>query len=199
MTTKIELVDSWLNYEVLAWKVIRFPRALKNTADVLKNLISDDTPGEWVGWLNENDDEIYDGFIKEVFFKDMPAEVMAHYYDVYNESCRVFSEIFGVGMYTLPVPEDDLPMKVYVKKYLTGCQSSTHVDNFIEDDTHAYTVGIYWNDDYEGGELGFPDYGIHLKPEAGDFYIFPCSHLHYGDVVTSGTKYISTDIEVYGI
>jgi predicted 2-oxoglutarate/Fe(II)-dependent dioxygenase YbiX len=37
---------------------------------------------------------------------------------------------------------------------------------------------IYLNDDYEGGELVFNDYGIIIKPEPGDMIIFPNHYMH---------------------
>lgn len=37
---------------------------------------------------------------------------------------------------------------------------------------------IYLNDDYVGGEICFPDYGISIKPDARDLIIFPSHFLH---------------------
>lgn len=37
---------------------------------------------------------------------------------------------------------------------------------------------IYLNDDYIGGEICFPDYGISIKPDAKDLIIFPSHFLH---------------------
>ena len=35
------------------------------------------------------------------------------------------------------------------------------------------TILIYLNDDYEGGELEFPDWGLFMKPKAGTLIAFP--------------------------
>jgi len=37
---------------------------------------------------------------------------------------------------------------------------------------------IYLNDEYDGGELVFNDYGIIIKPEPGDIVIFPNHYMH---------------------
>lgn len=37
---------------------------------------------------------------------------------------------------------------------------------------------IYLNDDYNGGEIGFPNYNIKVKPVPGDLVIFPYFYLH---------------------
>jgi hypothetical protein len=50
---------------------------------------------------------------------------------------------------------------------------------------------IYFNDDYEGGGLYFPNFDYHYTPEAGDILIFPSNYLylHEAKPVTSGVKY----------
>ena len=49
----------------------------------------------------------------------------------------------------------------------------------------------YLNDDYEGGELEFPNFKIKIKPKAGMLLLFPSSYAyaHKAHPVTSGTKY----------
>lgn len=53
------------------------------------------------------------------------------------------------------------------------------------------TALIYPNDDYEGGEIGWPDYNLEIKPSAGDLVMFPAnnSYLHYVNKVSSGVRY----------
>lgn len=50
---------------------------------------------------------------------------------------------------------------------------------------------IYLNDDYEGGELYFPDHGIEIKPEAGDFMTWPGNgwYQHGVKEVSGGVRY----------
>jgi predicted 2-oxoglutarate/Fe(II)-dependent dioxygenase YbiX len=49
----------------------------------------------------------------------------------------------------------------------------------------------YLNDDYEGGEIEFTNFGIKIKPEAGTLILFPSSYpyAHIAHPVTKGTKY----------
>jgi hypothetical protein len=37
---------------------------------------------------------------------------------------------------------------------------------------------IYLNDDYMGGEISFPEYGLSIKPKAAELIIFPSHFLH---------------------
>jgi predicted 2-oxoglutarate/Fe(II)-dependent dioxygenase YbiX len=50
---------------------------------------------------------------------------------------------------------------------------------------------VYFNDDYEGGELWFPYLDLTFKPEAGDIVMFPSTFIyaHAARPVTSGIKY----------
>jgi len=50
---------------------------------------------------------------------------------------------------------------------------------------------VYFNDDYEGGELWFPYLDLTFKPAAGDIVMFPSTFIyaHAAKPVTSGTKY----------
>jgi Rps23 Pro-64 3,4-dihydroxylase Tpa1-like proline 4-hydroxylase len=53
------------------------------------------------------------------------------------------------------------------------------------------TVLIYLNDDYEGGELEFPDWSCKFKPKAGTLIAFPSyiEFSHRVHPVTSGKRY----------
>jgi predicted 2-oxoglutarate/Fe(II)-dependent dioxygenase YbiX len=50
---------------------------------------------------------------------------------------------------------------------------------------------LYLNDDYEGGHLEFPNFGIKIKPQAGMLILFPSNYAytHAAHPVTKGTKY----------
>lgn len=50
---------------------------------------------------------------------------------------------------------------------------------------------LYLNDDYEGGELEFANFGIKIKPVANTLYLFPASYpySHIAHPVKTGTKY----------
>lgn len=50
---------------------------------------------------------------------------------------------------------------------------------------------VYLNDDYEGGEVEFVNFGIKIKPEPGMLFLFPSNYAyrHVAHPVTGGTKY----------
>lgn len=53
------------------------------------------------------------------------------------------------------------------------------------------SVIIFLNDDFEGGELFFPDIKISIRPEAGMMVCFPSNHhfIHTVEPVTKGKRY----------
>jgi predicted 2-oxoglutarate/Fe(II)-dependent dioxygenase YbiX len=50
---------------------------------------------------------------------------------------------------------------------------------------------VYLNDDYEGGEVEFVNFGIKIKPQPGMLLLFPSTYpyAHIAHPVTSGVKY----------
>lgn len=67
-----------------------------------------------------------------------------------------------------------------------------HRDNVNQATAHRrYGVSVLLNEDYEGGELAFPEYGADLyKPPAGCAVIFSCSVLHGVCRVTRGVRFV---------
>ena len=78
----------------------------------------------------------------------------------------------------------------FVKYEGAGTQFRVHADH---GPTYVATISavIYLNDDYEGGELWFPRFGVDLKPKQGDIAIFPSTFIyeHASKEMISGTKY----------
>jgi len=86
------------------------------------------------------------------------------------------------------------PLKIFdfeITKYTVGGKISDHTDDDIVEDEGTYTGIIYLNDSYAGGELGFTNTSLKIKPRAGDIIVFPAFYSHYADEVLSGEKYLS--------
>jgi len=78
-----------------------------------------------------------------------------------------------------------------VLKYVDGAEYKQHFDCGGNHKDRVTSMILYLNDDYEGGELEFPFFGIKYKPSVGDVIFFPSSYTftHIAHPVTSGTKY----------
>lgn len=52
------------------------------------------------------------------------------------------------------------------------------------------TVLLYLGDDYEGGEISFPDLDVTIKPENGSVLVFDSRLMHSVSAVKSGTRIV---------
>jgi|688.fasta_scaffold23176_7 predicted 2-oxoglutarate/Fe(II)-dependent dioxygenase YbiX len=96
---------------------------------------------------------------------------------------------------------------IALRKWLPGELQDPHADCeavFVEDYTNwqmtplnnfsslfiEYAALVYLNDDYEGGEIYFPEYDVEIKPNKGDLIFFPGTHYYMHGVreVLSGHR-----------
>jgi hypothetical protein len=83
---------------------------------------------------------------------------------------------------------EQIPIRQWV-----GPGMGPHCDTYDGDTDLAFSMITYINEDYEGGEICFPNHGITLKPAAGSLVIFPSQepYLHEVKNVLSGERYTS--------
>jgi predicted 2-oxoglutarate/Fe(II)-dependent dioxygenase YbiX len=75
-------------------------------------------------------------------------------------------------------------------RYRGGQEYKAHADG-TTDIGRSISAIVYLNDDYEGGEVEFVNFGIKIKPEPGMLLLFPSNYAyrHIAHPVTNGTKY----------
>jgi peroxiredoxin/predicted 2-oxoglutarate/Fe(II)-dependent dioxygenase YbiX len=85
-----------------------------------------------------------------------------------------------------------------MERYIVGCYSAddgghfrAHRDNTTAGTAHRrFAVSINLNDEFEGGEVSFPEFGPRsFKPPPGGAVVFSCSFLHAVSRVTAGRRY----------
>jgi peroxiredoxin len=85
-----------------------------------------------------------------------------------------------------------------MERYIIACYRAdqeahfrAHRDNTTRGTAHRrFAVSINLNDDFEGGEISFPEYGPQsFKPAPGAAVVFSCSLLHAVSTVTRGRRY----------
>jgi predicted 2-oxoglutarate/Fe(II)-dependent dioxygenase YbiX/peroxiredoxin len=85
-----------------------------------------------------------------------------------------------------------------MERYLVGCYTAedgghfrAHRDNTTKGTAHRrFAVSINLNADFDGGQVGFPEYGPQtFKPPPGGAVVFSCSLLHMVSPVTRGARY----------
>lgn len=78
----------------------------------------------------------------------------------------------------------------FVKYEGVGQHFAVHADHGPAYVTTVSAVG-YLNDNYGGGELIFPRFGLKIKPEPGDLVVFPSTFIyeHSSEPIVDGNKY----------
>ena len=77
-----------------------------------------------------------------------------------------------------------------ILKYGVGQKFTNHIDDHTA--FHRRISFVYYaNDDYEGGEINFPRFGVSYKPKANEMIVFPSTYVYNHSVseVVSGTRY----------
>ena len=77
-----------------------------------------------------------------------------------------------------------------ILKYSGGQEYKSHYDGGSATG-RCISALVYLNNNYEGGELEFPNFGIKIKPEPGMLILFPSNfaYSHIAHPVSNGTKY----------
>ncbi len=142
------------------------------------------------------------GFMREVNGKTVPVHDARHKrrkdYTITDENIvaqtrervrrRIVPEIQKVHQFRV----------TRMERYIVCCYAAednahfaAHRDNTTKGTAHRrFAVSINLSDDFEGGEIGFPEYGPRTyKPPKGGAVVFSCSLLHMVTAVTKGKRY----------
>jgi hypothetical protein len=87
-----------------------------------------------------------------------------------------------------------LPMQqIPIRRWIKGPGMGPHCDGYDGDTSLAFSMITYLNEDYEGGEIEFPNHNMSLKPASGSLLIFPSQepYLHKVNPILSGERYTS--------
>lgn len=116
--------------------------------------------------------------IHDRFYKEMNN----HFYEAFNPCEEDYKSEYGLTT--------EWHDTWSLLKYNEGQFFTNHVDDDIVYHRRVSTT-YYMNDDYTGGEINFPRWGLSIKPEKHDLLIFPSIYTYNHSVspVLSGTRY----------
>ena len=87
------------------------------------------------------------------------------------------------------------PNKMHLQRYKQGDFIKEHTDQWMTNLDYyiGYGLCLYYNDEYLGGELDYPDLKITIKPKANTLYIHG-GHILHGSlpVLDDNIRYFST-------
>lgn len=123
----------------------------------------------------------------------------------YHEVLKIFTNCFTdylnkkdidipmENLDVMPMPDRNwLEQKYFtVRRYDPGSVMFPHEDYGVPL-RPKYTALLYFNDNYEGGEIAFPDKNISIKPKRGSVIIFPSITMHEVKLMISGQRYLTS-------
>jgi predicted 2-oxoglutarate/Fe(II)-dependent dioxygenase YbiX len=172
--------------------VIENPEYLINLIEKSDKDLNDSTSiPAWKEWIASGEQEYVFGYqkrFKNSVENDTNQDIQSINYILKKaiiDSSEDYSRHYSVNIGSL--------MPLSISKYSTGKSMGPHVDDYNNGDDPNISVVLYLNDDYEGGEINFPNQDITIKPEAGSIVIFPSvePYYHQSLPVISGVKYMS--------
>jgi hypothetical protein len=192
-----------LDDNIWYWEnALSYPDYLKNFIEEIDlDPISYSRISKWESW-NASDDKSHSyGSTKNIFVSKLKESTGSDAIDkktlyVANSFLMAFemcSERYLAG-HGLDKNNYNLKLnQVPIKKWNEGEYMGPHFDGQDGDSTLAFSLVTYINDDYEGGEISFPNQNITIKPKAGSMIMFPSQlpYLHEVKPIISGTRYMS--------
>ena len=95
---------------------------------------------------------------------------------------------WGVGDFQSPHSDSEYNnSNLVIDEGLPEGEWANHIPRFLSD----YSSLFYLNDDYDGGELFFPEFNLTITPKLGDLITFPTNSMfiHAVKEIKCGTRY----------
>jgi len=156
---------------------------------------------KWENWTASNDESLVYGktkYINKPALKETTGSDSIDKRTLYIANSLIMAfemcmdryfEGLGIDKSTHELRIDRIP----IKQWYEGQSMGPHFDGQDGNADLAFSLVAYINDDYEGGEIHFPDQNITIKPKAGSLIIFPSQlpYIHEVKPIISGTRYMS--------
>jgi Rps23 Pro-64 3,4-dihydroxylase Tpa1-like proline 4-hydroxylase len=178
-------------------EIFKNPNEIINSLENINEFSMEDSPiSKWKEWRSSNSETVY-GSLKVCSFEKALSRniyeeeqilISIQIKKVVDECALKYKEITGID-------PDVLPDHYTINKYLPGLYMGPHVDYEGEGRTTltpSVSMVLYLNENYEGGEIAFPEQKLLIKPKAGSLVVFPSNKPYYHEAkeVISGTKYM---------
>lgn len=168
---------------------------------------------KWYNWLSSNNNEDCFGEKKDLYYRnkdlvsgnnaELTKSIIETMKNGVDKICHTFVKDRGLNINPNISPFLDMC------KYTKGGMLGVHYDGLDGDKSLMYSIVMYFNNNYMGGEISFaisenekkPETDINdplidfwIKPEPGSAIIFPSTYpyFHQSHPIISGEKYMST-------
>lgn len=203
-----------LKYNKLAPGIFVYEDVLEDLNLFVKN-IENSLNGGTVSWHEDvtvisNGVEFIDKKIRSLSELSIPYKISKFALESHSTPQQAFNNIVGNILYNSLTPiEKDYSIKnnnietfahdeYYIFKYEKDSFFSDHVDDSISF-PRVISLVFYLNDDYDGGEIEFPEFNIKHKPKKNTVLLFPSNFVYHHSVkpVTAGIRYCVTTWLMY--
>lgn len=184
-----------LKTQLFAEKILYLENVLENPYEIL-NIIeeADYTENEnqaiskWYTWQSSSNDYIF-GQKKDLIVGNLSntSESIKAVFEKLNDCMDIAQKVYEEKTNTVIGTRQ--PM--CINKYFTGKMMGPHIDGSEESSSNPVVSAVlYINDNYDGGELAFPNQDIVIKPSAGSIVMFPSTSpfVHDPREILSGQK-----------
>ncbi len=140
-----------------------------NNVHIVDNFLSNEEYQKISNFLNNYDES---SWVKEPWTTERtPKESVPE--DISELLKKIFqtSRLECMAYYDIEV-SDEFKGDYIIRRWSNGSKMRNHVDTDAQ--KHLHIIGMYYlNDDYDGGEIVFPDYGLKIKPKPNSLIMFP--------------------------
>jgi hypothetical protein len=112
--------------------------------------------------------------VESGFLPNDVREILKKIFEMVYKRC---TDLYGVEINPLLTPA------LYIVRFDAGFFLPIHTDTLSAESNHIASV-YYINDDYEGGEINFPDHNLTIKPKANSLIFFPGNENYDHEVFT---------------
>ena len=197
------------DYEILKDQIVYFPNAIPNCKEIVDTIESLDAKSVtgWHTWYAGSDEKHIYGeikYMKRSLYDEEDLDVVEKCKFVIESLCDrmadcaiQYANIFNLSEsyinYAISILRH-INTTIGVNKYNQDAHMGPHVDLNDKNKYLQYTVVVYLNDDYEGGELYFPNHDIKVKPKAGSIAMYPSGdpYVHQSLNIPKGRKMLIT-------
>lgn len=156
---------------------------------VIHNFVEKDNIKEIINFANSLND-------KDWYLDDPQADAKNFFY---GKNCNIINPkvLHKVNKKIKLLSDAWYTTKLQLHRYLPGDFITKHKDNQGSLSKHKdaycyYGLVLYYNDDYIGGEIQYPELGITYKPISGDLVIHGSDIVHNTTEVKENIRYFST-------
>lgn len=154
--------------------------------NIIENFLSEQECDQLFEHYNKSIWDAADPFVKTGFgISEKEVE------DFYKKDTLLLNIVNRIGLKLSEYYQEPIELKTLFHSVMVpGAVNPLHWDNYIENGQEDISSLFYINEDYEGGELNFPNQGIILKPKKGTFVFFRGeeSLMHEVKEVKSGNR-----------